>query len=247
MVLVAPPPCEACASGQRVPPPPGVACRARRGIVTNRVRRAAAAAVKSLPMPPWGEACHPCTRQGVPPPPGDARRRHQRCRGVPPPAHSLSARFQATARLVCRPQCERSEFVCVLDHSRCDQLTWYSWPRRRARRALPGTACRHHPAWRAGRGVASPPTGCRRYRSNSRAKSAAASVGQGVPSMHPGRRAAATGRLEATGTKPAMVYRRRSTVCPLVFKQLVGRQASPSQFKGSTRHHLVGHCQRVEY
>ena len=49
--------------------------------------------------------------------------------------------------------------------------------------------------------MASLPTGCRRSRSSSRAKPAAAAVGQGVPSMHPGRRAAATGRLEAPGTK----------------------------------------------
>ena len=36
-----------------------------------------------------------------------------------------------------------------LDHSRCNQLARCSWSCRRARRALPGKACRHHPAWRA--------------------------------------------------------------------------------------------------
>ena len=60
---MAPPPCEACAAGQGVPPPPGKACRARRGIATNRVRRAAAADVRSVPVPPWGEACHLCTQE----------------------------------------------------------------------------------------------------------------------------------------------------------------------------------------
>ena len=49
------------ATPQGVPPPPGVACRARRGIVANRVRRGATDAVKSLPVQPWGEACLPCT------------------------------------------------------------------------------------------------------------------------------------------------------------------------------------------
>ena len=36
-----------------------------------------------------------------------------------------------------------------LDYSRCDQLARHSWFCRRARRALPGKACRRHPAWRA--------------------------------------------------------------------------------------------------
>ena len=65
--LGAPPPCEVCAVGQGAPPPPGVACRARRGIAANRSRRGAAAAVRSVPVPPWGEARHLCTRVALPP------------------------------------------------------------------------------------------------------------------------------------------------------------------------------------
>ena len=66
-VLVAPPPCEACASRQGMPPPSGVACSYRRG-------------ARSAVHAPG---------QGVPPPLGDSRRRRQRCRGVPQPAHSF--------------------------------------------------------------------------------------------------------------------------------------------------------------
>ena len=70
-----------------------------------------------------------------------------------------------------------------MDLSRCHQLARYSWPRRSARRALPGKMCRRRLDWRAGGGLASPPTGCscRRCRGSSRAQRAAASVGRSVP------------------------------------------------------------------
>ena len=60
---------------------------------------------RALPiMPPSVACCYlrgawsavDAPGKGVPPPPGDARLRRQRCRGMPPPEHSLSARFQAT-------------------------------------------------------------------------------------------------------------------------------------------------------
>ena len=63
-VLVAPPPCEACAAGQGVPSPPGVVCRAGRGIAANRVRRVTAEAVRSVQVSAWFEAFRPCTRAG---------------------------------------------------------------------------------------------------------------------------------------------------------------------------------------
>ena len=122
-------------------------CRAKRGIVANRVRRGTAVTVKSLPVPPWGEACHPCSR-------------HRATRGAGTNA-AVACRRRCTVwplvfkQLVGRqaPMSQRSEFFCVLDHSRCDPLAWYSWPRRRARRVLPGKACRRHPELCGGRGA----------------------------------------------------------------------------------------------
>ena len=170
-----PPQCEACAAGQGVPPPPGVACRARRGIATNRVRRAAPADVRSVQV-----------RRG-------ARRAIYLPGKLEAPPPTLPWRAAAGTQFVLsftsnrsadKPQCHSKDAtsssgslsvevyllvitscpdpiinICMLDHSRCDQLARYSWPRRRARRALPGKACRHHPARRAGRGVTSPPNG----------------------------------------------------------------------------------------
>ena len=95
--------------------------------------------------------------QGAPPPPGDSRRHRHRYRGVPPLAHSLPAHFHAAARPTSATDPIMN--MSALDHSRCDQLAWYLWPRRRARRALPGKAGRRHPALCAGLNVASPPTG----------------------------------------------------------------------------------------
>ena len=69
-VLVAPPPGEARAAGQGMPPPHGSA------------KRVAAVVGRGVPSMRLGHACRRC----------------QRCRGVPPPAHSLSARFKATGR-----------------------------------------------------------------------------------------------------------------------------------------------------
>ena len=66
----------------------GVHCPSRRTAATRR----------GVLLPAWGEESCLCTGQGVPPPPGDAWLRRQRCRGVPPPQHSLSARFQASGR-----------------------------------------------------------------------------------------------------------------------------------------------------
>ena len=85
-------------AGQCMPPPPGVACRAKHGIAGNRVKRGAAAAVRSVPLPPWAEAYNPCARARRATSPGNAMRRRQRCRGVPPLAHILSAHFPATGR-----------------------------------------------------------------------------------------------------------------------------------------------------
>ena len=59
---VAPPPLEACASGQGVP---GVACWARRGIAANRLRRGAAVAVRGVALPPWAMRAIPAPAQGV--------------------------------------------------------------------------------------------------------------------------------------------------------------------------------------
>ena len=89
-VLVAPPPCEACAAGQGVQPSPGKACWARRCIAANRVRRASEAAVRSMPVQLWGEACHPSTRTGR----AAATRRIE----APPP--SLLRRAAADAQFV---------------------------------------------------------------------------------------------------------------------------------------------------
>ena len=129
--------------------------------------------------------------------------------------------------------------TCVLDHSRCDQLAWYSWPRRRARLALPGKACRHHPVLCAGRGprgVASPPTvspqpwseACR-------------------PCTRAGR-AAATGRLEAPSPSlPWLVAASAQFVRPLAHSlsahfHAAARPTSPSVVD-SMKHHLRLHCQ----
>ena len=43
---------------------PSFVCPAGRGIATNRSSCAAAAAVRSVPASPWGEARHPSTRTG---------------------------------------------------------------------------------------------------------------------------------------------------------------------------------------
>ena len=75
-VLVAPPPCEACAAGQGLPAPPCVAFRARRGIA-NRSWRVPA-------VPPWGEACR--CRSGprrAAHAPGQACRCHRVTQGAP--------------------------------------------------------------------------------------------------------------------------------------------------------------------
>ena len=241
---MAPPPCEACASGQRVPPPPGVACRARRGIVTNRVRRAAAAAVKSLPMPPWGEACHPCTRQGVPPPPGDARRRHQRCSGVPPPAHSLSARFQATARLVCRPQCESDQHfsVCWIIVAAISSLGT------RGPAAGRGVRCRAQRAAATRHGVP-----CEAWHPGSIPANRMPAVPQQQPCEECRCRRGARRDVHAPGQA---CRRHRATRgarhqnllwCTAAGAQFVRSFSSNWSFKGSTQHHLLGHCQLVEY
>ena len=58
------PPGEACAAGRGVQPPPGKACWARRGIPAKQSKCAAEAAMKSVLVPPCGEACHPSTRTG---------------------------------------------------------------------------------------------------------------------------------------------------------------------------------------
>ena len=76
--------------------------------------------------------------------------------------------------------------ICVMDQGRCDQLALYSWPRRRARRALPVKAYRRHPAWRAVTGV-----------------------GRGELFMHRSRRAAATGRRVAP--PPTLPWRAAAT------------------------------------
>ena len=74
-------------------------CRARRGIVANRVRRGAqAAAVQSMPVQLGARRAINTPAQGVPPPQGDLRRRRHHCRSVPPLAHSLSSHFHAAGR-----------------------------------------------------------------------------------------------------------------------------------------------------
>ena len=62
---MAPLPCEACAAGQGVPPPPGKACWARRGIAANRLRRGAAVAVRGVALPPWAMRAIHAPAQGV--------------------------------------------------------------------------------------------------------------------------------------------------------------------------------------
>ena len=98
----------------------GVRCRARRAATTRSgvpgQARHHCQAGKAWRRNRHEEPAAAAVGRGVPsmqPPPGDARRRHQRCRGVPPQAHSLAARFQTTARLVCRPQCESDQNFSV--------------------------------------------------------------------------------------------------------------------------------------
>ena len=94
-----PPPFEACAAVPGATPPPGVPGEAwlpsrRQPVKTwRRSRREEACRCRC-----GARRAIYAPGQGVPPPPGDSRRHRHRCRGVPPPAHRLSAHFQATAR-----------------------------------------------------------------------------------------------------------------------------------------------------
>ena len=176
---MAPLPCEACAAGQGVPPPPSKACWARRGIPANRSRCAAEAAVRSVPVPPCGETCHPSLGQGMQPPPGESKRRHHRFCGVPPPAHNLSTRFQAT---VCptSPRVAARKICHLLLHCRLVDFNLLGLPppceacaARQGVPPPPGVACRYRRGARRaihapGQGMPPPPGDSRRRRQRCR-------------------------------------------------------------------------------
>ena len=77
-----------------------------------------------------------------------------------------------------------------------------------------------------------------------RANLAVTTVGRDVPYMHPGKACCRHRATRGAAANAAVACRRRRTVCPLVFKQLVGRQ-SPHVAAGM-KHHLRLHCQLVE-
>ena len=132
----------------------------------------------------------------------------------------------------CRARCGSLSFLqslirsymLVLDHSRCDQLAWYSWPRRRQRHALPCKACRRHPARRAGQGVASP-----QVRHGAAAAVRSVPLPPGGNACHQCTREPTTPGDSRRGCQRCCGVPPQVTVCPLVVMQLVGRQAPVSR------------------
>ena len=170
---------------------------------------AAAAAVKSVPVPAWAESMLL--------PPGDARRRHQRCRGVPPPAHSLAARFQASNGRPISPSVIGIRFfsVCWITVAAISTLG--------TRGPAAGEACA------AGQGLPAPPgVACRTRRgiaNRSRRVPAVPPWGEACRCRSGPRRVVhAPGQAcrchrvtRGAGINAATVCRRRGTVCLLVF------------------------------
>ena len=73
-------------------------CARLRGFASNRVRLAQQQPCAACQCQRGARRAVHATRQGVPQPQGDSRRRRQRCREVSLQSHILSARFQATGR-----------------------------------------------------------------------------------------------------------------------------------------------------
>ena len=193
------PPRAPCAAGLGVPPPPGLACRARCGIATNRLRRGATAAMRSVPLssrsalPPCVDTCHPCTRA-----------RHAAFFQATGRPTSPTGNVAASSIHVAPPPCEA-----------CAAGLGVPPP--------PSVACQRGPA--AGCGIAANWL----RRDATAAVRTAAAVRRGVPSMHPGtseRRAAgdARRRRHRCRSVPPQAHS-----FPLNFKQLVGRPVPVSR------------------
>ena len=141
----------------------------------------------------------------------------------------------------CRARCGSLSFLqslirsymCVLDHSHCDQLARPA--------AVRGMRCRAKLVAVTRRGVPGKVLHPRRpgeaWRRSRRAKRAAAAWGQRVPSMHP--RADDTGRLEAR--LPTLLWRAATGHSVPARCHATGRQTSPS-VTAAMKHHLRLHC-----
>ena len=183
--------------------------------------------------------CHGAMRdihapaQGVPQ--SRARSCRKRCRYVLPPAHSLSAHFQAAGRPTS-PSVAASMRPC--EACRCCHgarrdihapaqgvlLPRARSCRKRCRYVLPPAHSLSAHFQAAGRptspSVAASMKLCEACRCRHGAKHAIHAPAQGLPHSRATQGAAANA---------AVVCSRRRTVCPLIFKQLVGRQAPVSR------------------